>query len=184
MNVKLSYVLQVSCANKKQLLLQVKLNLCFNVLYQVRVRIGSPITGYGQESRNRAARQRIPNKVWTDEGGVEHVEVFINIYYVLTISFLDYLLHLPSPSPTHNTPPPKKRKKKKKVQENLLESLLNSFHVFLHFSSFFPVVVSIVLNHGSLGYRLISIFGDPMEVGKFSVRCSKTTRKKDGSLHT
>ncbi|XP_028765573.1 probable mitochondrial import inner membrane translocase subunit TIM21 [Neltuma alba] len=42
---------------------------------QVRVRIGSPITGYGQESRNRAARQRIPNKVWTDEGGVEHVEV-------------------------------------------------------------------------------------------------------------
>ncbi|XP_062147596.1 probable mitochondrial import inner membrane translocase subunit TIM21 isoform X1 [Alnus glutinosa] len=45
---------------------------------QVRVRIGSPITGYGQESRNRAARQRIPNKIWTDEDGVEHVE--INFY--------------------------------------------------------------------------------------------------------
>ncbi|CAI9277900.1 unnamed protein product [Lactuca saligna] len=42
---------------------------------QVRVRIGSPITGYGQESRNRAARQRIPNRVWKDEEGVEHVEV-------------------------------------------------------------------------------------------------------------
>ncbi|OIV90695.1 hypothetical protein TanjilG_15081 [Lupinus angustifolius] len=42
---------------------------------QVRVRIGFPITGYGQESRNRAARQRIPNRVWTDEDGVEHVEV-------------------------------------------------------------------------------------------------------------
>ncbi|CAH2069059.1 unnamed protein product, partial [Thlaspi arvense] len=42
---------------------------------QVRVRIGSPITGYGQESRNRAARQRIPNRVFTDEDGVEHVEV-------------------------------------------------------------------------------------------------------------
>lgn len=42
---------------------------------QVRVRIGSPITGYGQESRNRAARQRIPNRTWTDEDGVEHVEV-------------------------------------------------------------------------------------------------------------
>ncbi|CAJ2628293.1 unnamed protein product [Trifolium pratense] len=42
---------------------------------QVRVRIGSPITGYGQESRNRAARQRIANRVWTDEAGVEHVEV-------------------------------------------------------------------------------------------------------------
>ncbi|KAK9095239.1 hypothetical protein Scep_026708 [Stephania cephalantha] len=41
----------------------------------VRVRIGSPITGYGQESRNRAARQRIPNRTWTDEDGVERVEV-------------------------------------------------------------------------------------------------------------
>ncbi|KAJ8748736.1 hypothetical protein K2173_011288 [Erythroxylum novogranatense] len=42
---------------------------------QVRVRIGSPITGYGQESRNRAARQRISNKVFTDEDGVEHVQI-------------------------------------------------------------------------------------------------------------
>ncbi|CAK9135899.1 unnamed protein product [Ilex paraguariensis] len=42
---------------------------------QVRVRIGSPVKGYGQESRNRAARQRIPNRMWTDEDGVEHVEV-------------------------------------------------------------------------------------------------------------
>lgn len=44
-------------------------------LLQVRVRIGSPITGYGQESRNRAARQRIPHRMWTDEDGIEHVEV-------------------------------------------------------------------------------------------------------------
>ncbi|CAI9784446.1 unnamed protein product [Fraxinus pennsylvanica] len=43
-------------------------------LHQVRVRIGSPITGYGQESRNHAARQRIPNRTWTDEDGSEHVE--------------------------------------------------------------------------------------------------------------
>ncbi|XP_021749673.1 probable mitochondrial import inner membrane translocase subunit TIM21 [Chenopodium quinoa] len=42
---------------------------------QVRVRIGSPVKGYGQESRNRAARQRIPHRVWTDEHGVEHIEV-------------------------------------------------------------------------------------------------------------
>lgn len=42
---------------------------------QVKGRIGSPITGYGHESRNRAARQRIPNKTWTDEDGVERVEV-------------------------------------------------------------------------------------------------------------
>ncbi|CAL5381311.1 unnamed protein product [Camellia sinensis] len=43
--------------------------------YGVSVRIGSPVTGYGQESRNRAARQRIPNRIWNDEDGVEHVEV-------------------------------------------------------------------------------------------------------------
>ncbi|KAL6907550.1 hypothetical protein ACP4OV_002589 [Aristida adscensionis] len=42
---------------------------------QVTARIGHPITGYGQDTRNRAARQRIPSKVWTDEEGVEHVEV-------------------------------------------------------------------------------------------------------------
>ncbi|KAK3151077.1 hypothetical protein QOZ80_3AG0241400 [Eleusine coracana subsp. coracana] len=42
---------------------------------QVMARIGHPITGYGHETRNRAARQRIPNKIWTDEDGVEHVEV-------------------------------------------------------------------------------------------------------------
>ncbi|KAF9601080.1 hypothetical protein IFM89_016053 [Coptis chinensis] len=44
-------------------------------LERVRARIGSPITGYGQESRNRAARQRIPNRKWADEEGVERVEV-------------------------------------------------------------------------------------------------------------
>ncbi|KAL5177426.1 Protein phosphatase 1 regulatory inhibitor subunit PPP1R7 [Glycine soja] len=43
-------------------------------LYQVRMRIGFPITCHGQESRNRAACQRIPHRVWTDEEGVEHVE--------------------------------------------------------------------------------------------------------------
>eukprot|EP00252_Welwitschia_mirabilis_P015520 TRINITY_DN34159_c0_g1_i1.p1 TRINITY_DN34159_c0_g1~~TRINITY_DN34159_c0_g1_i1.p1 ORF type:complete len:285 (+),score=40.97 TRINITY_DN34159_c0_g1_i1:203-1057(+) len=42
---------------------------------RVTVRIGSPITGYGQESRNRAARQRIPHRTWTDEDGIERVEV-------------------------------------------------------------------------------------------------------------
>lgn len=42
---------------------------------QVAARIGRPITGYGSESRNRAARQRIYNKVWRDAEGAEHVEV-------------------------------------------------------------------------------------------------------------
>ncbi|GMY06180.1 probable mitochondrial import inner membrane translocase subunit TIM21 isoform X1 [Fagus crenata] len=46
---------------------------------QVSVRIGSPITGYGQESKNRAARQRIPRKIWLDEEGVEHVEINFHI---------------------------------------------------------------------------------------------------------
>ncbi|KAL8542718.1 hypothetical protein ACS0TY_003555 [Phlomoides rotata] len=46
---------------------------------QVRVRIGSPITGYGSESRNRAARQRVPHKTWTDEDGVEHIVVNFHI---------------------------------------------------------------------------------------------------------
>ncbi|KAL2460876.1 putative mitochondrial import inner membrane translocase subunit TIM21 [Abeliophyllum distichum] len=43
-----------------------------------KARIGSPITGYGSESRNRAARQRIPHNTWTDEEGVEHV--MVNFY--------------------------------------------------------------------------------------------------------
>uniref|UniRef100_A0A0D9VRZ7 Mitochondrial import inner membrane translocase subunit Tim21 n=1 Tax=Leersia perrieri TaxID=77586 RepID=A0A0D9VRZ7_9ORYZ len=42
---------------------------------QVTAKIGYPVTGYGNESRNRRARQQIANKVWTDEDGVEHVEV-------------------------------------------------------------------------------------------------------------
>ncbi|KAF5190087.1 Mitochondrial import inner membrane translocase subunit tim21 [Thalictrum thalictroides] len=42
---------------------------------QVRMRIGSPIKGYGQESMNRHARQQIPSRKWTDEDGVERVEV-------------------------------------------------------------------------------------------------------------
>ncbi|KAF1878877.1 hypothetical protein Lal_00047549 [Lupinus albus] len=57
---------------------EIRLQLSRDPLSQkpkVRVRIGFPITGYGQESRNRAARQRIPNRVWTDEDGLEHVEV-------------------------------------------------------------------------------------------------------------
>ena len=42
---------------------------------RVAVRLGSPVTGYGQEARGRAARQRIPHRLRTDEAGVEHVQV-------------------------------------------------------------------------------------------------------------
>lgn len=52
------------------------------------MRIGTPVTGYGQESRNRAARQRIPNRTWTDEDGVEHVEViFLLTFFTLWVPF-------------------------------------------------------------------------------------------------
>ncbi|KAL3677746.1 hypothetical protein R1sor_020702 [Riccia sorocarpa] len=46
---------------------------------QVAGRLGSPIHGYGQESQNRAARQRISNRQWVDEDQVEHVEVMFYI---------------------------------------------------------------------------------------------------------
>eukprot|EP00850_Spirogloea_muscicola_P008381 SM000044S16028 [mRNA] locus=s44:619878:622033:+ [translate_table: standard] len=46
---------------------------------QVTVRIGHPVTGYGQDSRNRVARQRISHKVWRDEDGVERVQVQFHI---------------------------------------------------------------------------------------------------------
>lgn len=39
------------------------------------VRLGTPISAYGQESRNRAARQRIPHRAYTDSDGVEHHHV-------------------------------------------------------------------------------------------------------------
>lgn len=48
-----------------------------NASMQVTVRIGLPVTGYGQDSRNRAARQRIPHRTWVDEDGVERIEVVI-----------------------------------------------------------------------------------------------------------
>ena len=42
---------------------------------RVSVRLGDPITGYGQEARGRAARQRIPHSTRVDDAGVEHVTV-------------------------------------------------------------------------------------------------------------
>lgn len=42
---------------------------------RVTVRLGSPISAYGTESRNRAARQRIPHRVFSDSDGREHVQL-------------------------------------------------------------------------------------------------------------
>jgi hypothetical protein len=43
----------------------------------VTVRLGTPISAFGQDSRNRAARQRIPHRAYTDSDGVEHHHVRI-----------------------------------------------------------------------------------------------------------
>ena len=46
---------------------------------RVTVRIGTPMTGYGSDSRSRSARQRIAHTVVTDGRGVEHVRVQFNV---------------------------------------------------------------------------------------------------------
>lgn len=55
---------------------------CFNTALEklradprITVRLGSSITGYGQETANRAARQVIPHQVYKDANGVEHVRL-------------------------------------------------------------------------------------------------------------
>jgi len=42
---------------------------------RVTVRLGSPVTAYGTESRNRAARQRIPHRIYNDGEGKEHIQL-------------------------------------------------------------------------------------------------------------
>lgn len=65
-----------------ELLIQPREYTAFNLALQklrddprIMVMIGTPVSGYGQETHNRAARQRIPHKVYTDDGGREHVQV-------------------------------------------------------------------------------------------------------------
>eukprot|EP00271_Cylindrocystis_brebissonii_P023258 TRINITY_DN9554_c0_g1_i1.p1 TRINITY_DN9554_c0_g1~~TRINITY_DN9554_c0_g1_i1.p1 ORF type:complete len:306 (-),score=22.89 TRINITY_DN9554_c0_g1_i1:364-1242(-) len=41
--------------------------------------LGAPITGYGQEARNRRTRQRISHKAWKDEDGVDRVQVAFHV---------------------------------------------------------------------------------------------------------
>jgi len=42
---------------------------------RITVRLGSDITGYGQESASRVARQQIPHQIYKDNNGVEHVRL-------------------------------------------------------------------------------------------------------------
>ncbi|KIZ04743.1 import inner membrane translocase subunit tim-21 Flags: Precursor [Monoraphidium neglectum] len=55
---------------------------CFNAALdklradpRITVRLGSSITGYGQETHNRSARQTIPHQVYKDQEGREHVRL-------------------------------------------------------------------------------------------------------------
>lgn len=42
---------------------------------RVTIRLGTPLSAYGTESRNRSARQRIPHRMYNDEEGREHVQL-------------------------------------------------------------------------------------------------------------
>eukprot|EP00899_Mesostigma_viride_P002716 jgi/Mesvir1/12445/Mv26543-RA.1 len=46
---------------------------------QVLLRVEGPISGYGSESQNRAARQRIPHREYVDKSGNKHVAVQFHI---------------------------------------------------------------------------------------------------------
>lgn len=72
----------VAYAALNELLFQPKEYQCFNHTLakikddpRVTVRLGTPISAYGQESQNRAARQRIPHRVYNDSEGREHVQL-------------------------------------------------------------------------------------------------------------
>ena len=65
-----------------ELLIQPREYTCFNITLKklqedprVTVRLGTPVSGYGQESRNRQARQRIPHRVIKDASGRERIQV-------------------------------------------------------------------------------------------------------------
>ena len=68
-----------------ELLIQPREYTAFNMTLErlrddprVTVRLGTPVSGYGQETRNRAARQRIPHRLYTDDSGQDHVQVCKN----------------------------------------------------------------------------------------------------------
>lgn len=42
---------------------------------RVTIRLGTPLSAYGTESRNRSARQRIPHRIYNDDQGREHVQI-------------------------------------------------------------------------------------------------------------
>ena len=80
--VKRAFAVAVLWAVVNELLIQPREYTAFNLSLQklrddprIMVMIGTPISGYGQETHNRAARQRIPHKVYSDDRNREHVQV-------------------------------------------------------------------------------------------------------------
>lgn len=78
----LAFGVAVLWAAINELLLEPKEHKCFNLSLEklrndprVTVRLGTPISGYGSESRNRAARQRVPHRITTDSEGREHIQI-------------------------------------------------------------------------------------------------------------
>lgn len=69
-----------------ELLIQPVEYTCFNLALEkikgdprATVRLGTPISAYGQESRNRTARQRIPHRAYQDAAGLEHHQVVLRL---------------------------------------------------------------------------------------------------------
>ncbi|PSC67233.1 putative mitochondrial import inner membrane translocase subunit TIM21 isoform B [Micractinium conductrix] len=78
----LAFAGAVGYAALNELLFTPKEYQCFNHTLakikddpRVTVRLGTPISAYGQESQNRAARQRIPHRVYNDGEGREHLQL-------------------------------------------------------------------------------------------------------------
>lgn len=78
----LAFAAAVVWAVVNELLIQPREYTCYNITLKrlqedprVTVRLGTPISGYGQETRNRQARQRIPHRTFTDQHGVERTQV-------------------------------------------------------------------------------------------------------------
>ena len=78
----LGFAAAVVYATLNTLLFKPKEYKCYNQTVErlkddprVTVRLGTPLAAYGVESRNRAARQTIPHRIYNDAEGREHIQI-------------------------------------------------------------------------------------------------------------
>jgi len=78
----LGFAAAVVYATLNTLLFKPKEYKCYNQTVErlkddprVTVRLGTPLAAYGVESKNRAARQTIPHRIYNDAEGREHVQI-------------------------------------------------------------------------------------------------------------